>query len=226
MPTVSISTLGKRLSALLVMALALTACTPANRMPDGHAQLPPPEAPPIESQWQDYQRVLGSINDWQVQGKLGVRTPADSGSVTFNWKQLPEQFAIYLNGPLGQGTVWIRGNEQQVSLEQSGQDTLYAPTPELLMYNTMGWWLPVSDLHYWVKGIPSPHTSVDDEQHNADGTLQTLQQNGWQLSYPAYQQLGGWHLPSKVVAQYRSPNPQGDIRLTFIIKDWRLHSSP
>lgn len=210
---------------LLALALLLSACTSqSTRMPDSGQAPPLPAAPPIVSQWEDYQQILGAIDYWQVQGKLGVRTPTDSGSVTFNWKQLPEQFAIYLHGPLGQGTVWIRGTAQQVSLEQTGQDTLYAPTPELLMYDAMGWWLPVSDLHYWIKGIPAPDKPVTRQQHHDDGTLQSLQQNGWQLDYSGYQSLAGWYLPGKVVAQYHSPNQRSDIRLTFILKDWQLNA--
>ena len=42
------------------------------------------------------------------------------------------------------------------------------------------------------------------------------QQDGWHLEYSRYQSVSGWSLPSKVVAR------QQDIKLTFIIKNWKL----
>lgn len=216
----------RRLLLLSAVAVLLSACSSqTTRMPGSSQPVPPlPPAPSIQTQWDDYQTILGAMDYWQVQGKLGVRTPVDSGSVNFNWKQLPEQFAIYLNGPFGQGTVWIRGNEDQVSLEQSGRDTLYAPTPELLMYDAMGWWLPVSDLYYWIKGIPAPDKPITRQEHNDDGTLQTLQQNGWLLTFSSYQALEGWYLPGKVTAQLIPSGRRSELRLTFILRDWRLHA--
>lgn len=218
---------GYRLILLAALAFLLNACAhQSTQMPGNISEAPSlPEAPPIQTQWESYQQTLGGIEFWQVQGKLGIRTPDDSGSAYLNWKQLPKQFAIHLNGPLGQGSIWVRGNDSQVSLARSGEETLYAPTPEQLMYNAMGWWLPVSDLYYWVKGIPAPGKPIEEKQHNSDGTLHSLTQNHWQLSYPRYQQLDGWYLPTKVVAQYDSPNQEGEIKLTFIIKDWQLNDS-
>ncbi|WP_439134358.1 lipoprotein insertase outer membrane protein LolB [Pseudomaricurvus sp.] len=209
----------------LVLVLLLNACVSQSPMPAHHEAPPLPQAPSIQSDWNNYQQILGSIEFWQVQGKLGIRTSSDSGSAYLNWEQQPKEFAIHLSGPLGQGSVWIRGDQSQVSLERAGEDTLYAATPELLMLNAMGWWLPVSDLYYWVKGIPAPNKPVDNLTHNSDGTLLSLQQNHWQLSYPRYQQLNGWHLPSKVIARYQAPGQDSDIKLTFIIKDWQLNNT-
>lgn len=214
-----------RLPLLACIALLLSAC--ASQMPDQSSQLPPiPAAPSIQSQWQEYQQLLGSLEFWNLEGKLGIRTPNDSGSAHLNWKQRPEQFAIHLSGPLGQGSIWIRGDDTQVSLERSGEETLYATTPEQLMYNAMGWWLPVSDLHFWVKGIPAPDTPIEEQQRNDDGTLMSLTQNQWQLSYSRYQQSKGWYLPTKVIARHFPAGQQDAIKLTLIIKDWQLNGFP
>ncbi|GAB3092653.1 outer membrane lipoprotein LolB [Aestuariicella hydrocarbonica] len=212
-----------RLPSAATILLLLTACA-GQQMPDSAQQTPPlPAAPSALTQWDDYRTVLGNIAHWQVQGKLGIRVPDHSGSVYFNWKQLPEQFAILLNGPLGQGSTWVRGTDNQVSLEQAGQEARFAATAEQLMYNTLGWWLPVSELNYWVKGIPAPNQPVNQSIHYEDGTLQTLQQNGWDISYPRYQQIDGWQLPGKVVARHRLADQDSDIKLTFIINQWQLH---
>ncbi len=213
---------------LILGSLWLAGCASQPGQQPADTTASQPQAPSIAQEWQRYQQVLGNIDHWQAQGKLGIRMPDHSGSAYFNWQQQAEQFAILLNGPLGQGATWIRGDDRRVSMEQSGQPAIEAETPEALMLDTLGWWLPVSELYYWVKGIPAPNSPILDEQHNDDGTLKLLSQNGWQLSYTRYQQLEGWHLPAKVVAQYRPGTTAGhddseNIQLTFIIKDWQLH---
>ncbi len=146
----------QRLAALLLAAL-LSACASPPQTPEPRSETaraaertpePVPDAPSASSDWEAYRQVLGDIEQWQVQGKLGIRLPDNSGSLYFNWKQWPDEFAIHLNGPLGQGATWIRGSDRQVSLEQSGQPPMTATSPEDLMYNALGWWLPVAELYY------------------------------------------------------------------------------
>lgn len=213
------------LVASIVLAVLLSACASQPKpqpteSSDGSVsapQKPVPKAPELLTEWESYQEVLGTIEQWQVQGKLGVRIPNNSGSVYFNWQQRPNDFAIHLNGPLGQGATWIRGDAQQVSLSQAGKESVSANSPEELMASTMGWWLPVSQLYYWIRAIPAPDSDISKINHNSDGTLHSLEQDGWTLSYKGYQQTDSWHLPAKVIAQ------RDDTKLTFIIKSWRLH---
>lgn len=216
-----------RLPALLAVLLLLNACVSQSpQTPEPHSEAaraaeqkpaPVPTAPSASDDWDNYRQVLGAIEQWQVQGKLGIRLPDNSGSVYFNWKQWPAEFAIHLNGPLGQGATWVRGNERQVSLEQAGQAPMSAASPEDLMYNALGWWLPVGELYYWIRGIPAPDAPVQSLQRHTDGTLLSLEQRGWQMSYSRHEDVEGWSLPTRLTASNR------DIRLTFIIKSWQLH---
>ncbi len=221
-PTYSMQRL--RSVAVIFAALLLGACatqpqSTANNndnQPNVEAPKPIPQAPERLTEWDEYQQILGDIDQWQVQGKLGVRLPDNSGSVYFNWKQRPKDFAIHLSGPLGQGTTWIRGNDRHVSLEQPNQPTILAKTPEELMQKGLGWWLPISELYYWVRGISAPQSTPTKQVHYDDGSLKQLEQDGWQLEYSRYKSVSGWSLPSKVIAR------QQDIKLTFIIKNWKL----
>jgi len=206
-------------AALLISACASQTNTIDPKHPakaEAETVKPIPKAPKVLTEWDNYQQVLGGIDRWQVQGKLGVRLPDNSGSVYFNWKQRPTDFAIHLSGPLGQGTSWIRGNDRRVSLEQSDHATIFADTPEELMQHSLGWWLPVSQLYYWIRAIPAPESDVQNLSRHQDGTPKTLVQNDWQLEYSRYKSVNGWSLPSKVIARHN------DIKLTFIIKNWKL----
>ncbi|MEF9956985.1 MAG: lipoprotein insertase outer membrane protein LolB, partial [Acinetobacter sp.] len=48
-------------------------------------------------------------NNFDLQGKIGVRTPKQSGSAFFTWVQQQDQFDIELTGILGVGKTQIQG---------------------------------------------------------------------------------------------------------------------
>ena len=52
-------------------------------------------------------------DNWVIKGKLGVRTAAESGSVTINWLQQKDRYTIHVNGPLGQGAARIETRGQR-----------------------------------------------------------------------------------------------------------------
>lgn len=176
---------------------------------------------PSIDNWDHYQQRLAAIDEWQLQGKIGFRLTGPegrhSGSANFNWQQQPRDYAIRLYGPLGQGSTWIKSDGKEVKLEQAGKQPLTATSPEELMYQSLGWWLPINDLTYWIRGIPAPYSPIIEQQQSPQGPLNSLHQAGWQLTYSRYNQVEDWQLPGKIVAQ------RGDIKLTLILKEWQLN---
>jgi outer membrane lipoprotein LolB len=173
---------------------------------------------------QAHTALLENIQHWQITGKLGVRSTDDSGTASLKWRQSPESFFIYLSGPLGQKRMEIEGTPKQVELRQNGQMPIKAKTAETLIKKASGWTLPVSQLNYWVRGIPAPTARITRLEQNDQGLISLLQQESWTLSYSNYrdQMLNGQTLalPGKIIAEHR------DIRLTLIIRDWQLGSAP
>ena len=178
-----------------------------------------PRPSPIEN-WDSYQaRLSTQLNAWKIEGKLGVRSPDDSSSIYLDWQQTPDSYAIRLSGPFAQGTTWIRGNADAVQLEQVGTAPLSAATPEALIYERLGWEIPIQDLVYWVRGIPAPQTPIVKQEKTPSGSLAFLEQAGWRLSYSHYKDIGPWQLPGKIVAQ------RNQLKLTLIIRRWHVGTS-
>ena len=69
----------------------------------------------------------------------------------------------------------------------------------------LGYPLPVSSLHYWVRGLPNP---------DADHTVLSggFRQSGWQVSYPARGAIG----PEQVLVT------RDDMRLRLAGLKWQL----
>jgi len=195
-----------RFSLLLLSMLLASGCA--------HRSLTPPQ------DVLEHQRQLQAIGDWQLTGKLGIRTLGDSGSASVKWAQQPAGYQINLSGPLGQKSMIITGTPDKVRLEQTGEPALEAKTAEALIKKTAGWTLPVAQLAYWVRGVPAPKLRITQLQQNETGLIAQLIQGGWSISYSNYrdQTFNGINLPlpGKITAEYK------DVRLTLVIRDWRL----
>lgn len=168
----------------------------------------------------EHQRQVQAIGDWQLTGKLGIRTTDDSGSASVKWTQQIASYQINLSGPLGQKSMIITGTPDRVRLEQTGEPAQEAKTAEALIKKSAGWTLPVAQLAYWVRGVPAPKLRITHLLQNETGLIAQLIQGGWSIHYSNYrdQTFNGINLPlpGKITAEYK------DVRLVLVIRDWRL----
>ena len=168
----------------------------------------------------EHQRQLQAIGDWQLTGKLGIRTADDSGSASVKWVQQTAHYQINLSGPLGQKSMIITGTPEKVRLEQTGEPAQEARTAEALIKKSVGWTLPVTQLAYWVRGVPAPKLRITRLQQNENGLLDQLAQGDWKITYSNYrdQTFNGaiLPLPGKITAEYQ------DVRLVLVIRTWQL----
>src|SRR3990167_1470537 len=110
------------------------------------------------AQWRDCKQQLTSLDGWQINGKIGIRAPKDSGSGTLFWLQRQDYYDIRLSGPLGRGAARLTGRPGAIQLEVANQGRYQAATPEQLMQEQLGLNLPVSHLLWWIRGLPSPES--------------------------------------------------------------------
>ncbi|MFB2538495.1 MULTISPECIES: lipoprotein insertase outer membrane protein LolB [unclassified Acinetobacter] len=129
------------------------------------------------------------VQQFQISGKIGVRTPQQTGSAFYAWNQLGEQFAIEITGALGIGQTSIQGQTGQVSLTNSKTGTIYADTPEELLQKATGWQAPISQLRWWIDGKTATADAV--KTLDTQGRLQQVKEFGWtaDFSYDGEQKL-------------------------------------
>ncbi|MED5388325.1 MAG: lipoprotein insertase outer membrane protein LolB [Pseudomonadota bacterium] len=183
-----------RILTSLLLALALSAC-----------QLRPTDT--------DTFTRPDQIQQWEMSGKLGYRTAHDGGSASFDWTQHPNRGQIRFSGPLGFGSAdlrWDIGRAELITAKEQYQ----ARSPGELAWHLTGFWLPVSALQYWARGLPWPGAPAES-QRDEQGHLQRLQQLGWDLEFDRYGPVSGVTLPHRIKAR------QNGNRFTLLIKDWR-----
>ncbi|MFZ5958048.1 lipoprotein insertase outer membrane protein LolB [Pseudomonas knackmussii] len=164
--------------------------------------------------WKAHKERVAALDGWQIDGKVGIRAPKDSGSGTLFWLQRQGYYDIRLSGPLGRGAARLTGREGAVTLEVAGQGRYQAESPEALLEQQLGWRLPVSHLLWWVRGLPAPDSksrlTLDGDSH-----LARLEQDGWNVEYSSYAQQDGYWLPERLKLRGQ------DLDVTLVIKSWQ-----
>jgi outer membrane lipoprotein LolB len=171
------------------------------------------------ARWQAHKQQLSALNAWQIDGKVGIRAPQEatrsrSGSATLFWLQRQDYYDIRLSGPLGSGAARLTGRPGQATLEVANQGRYQAESAQALLYEQLGWNLPVAHLLWWVRGLPAPSSK---SQLTLDGAshLAHLTQDGWQVEYLRYTERNGYWLPERFKLSGH------ELEVTVVIKGWQ-----
>ncbi len=153
-----------------------------------------------------------NMKNWNIQGAISIQNQNKIQMGSFSWEQVGPRYAINFYGPLNIGAIGIAGQPGKVTLNTPTK-SVSARTGEYLMRQELGWYLPVSNLYYWVQGLPAPglaKTQKQDEDHH----LIYLQQQGWTIRYANYQSLTDHSLPHKIWME------NSLLRIKLVINHW------
>jgi outer membrane lipoprotein LolB len=168
---------------------------------------------PDMSDWDTRQAVLLQLNEWQFNGRIGVKTDNDGFNGKLRWVQDVDSFSATISGPLGIGTVRITGGEAGVEItDKDGVSTVLRDVETELQYR-YGWTIPVDSLRYWVLGIPDPAAPSVTEFDDLD-RVSHLEQGGWDVEVGRYREAGGQQMPARLVAK------SGATSVRLVVDKW------
>ena len=176
------------------------------------------QRPAPVAEFDSLQQRLAGLKAWQVEGKIGLRQQGKGNSALLNWRQRDGHYSLRLSGPLGIGTVFIEGDANGVSVRNK-HGLFEAATPEQLLFEQTGWYIPVSQLQFWARGLPARDLPIDTQRVES-GRLAELSQGGWDIEYRDYQQVADLWLPGRLVMT------RPETTLTLLLKRWRLEDKP
>lgn len=156
------------------------------------------------------------LNRWQLQGRIAIATPEDTWTAKVYWQQQEQAYQLRFNNPVGQGVIRLEGNERQVVMQTADNKRFSAKDPDTLIAETLQVNIPVTQLNFWIRGVPSPQSSPNHYQLNAAGRLTSLQQNNWQIEYKRYIKVKQWYLPQKLFLE----NDRFQVKI--VITRWQL----
>ena len=197
-----------RIYITVFLALFLAGCATVREQPA-------PLNQPIS--WQERKTTLAQLHHWNISAIMAIQTRAgnEGGTANLKWQQSNQNYNLLLYGPFGADAVKITGQPGHVSLETADGKKFTAKTPELLLAQQTGWQLPVSDLYYWIRGIPtkSPSSAM---QFDPSNRLAHLNQAGWTIDFLRYSTVNQMDLPTKLTLETK------DIRVKIIINQWQI----
>ncbi|MEO8400712.1 MAG: lipoprotein insertase outer membrane protein LolB [Gammaproteobacteria bacterium] len=182
----------------------------------GCASLSPPPQPQNQTQTTEKRVVnLSSIKNWELKGLIAVRANKSAWSANWQWQQTQKNYTISLIGPLGSNSLKLTGAPNQVLLETSDGKKLTSTSPESLLEQQLGWQLPVSNLYYWIRGLPVPNTPAQ-KHYDAFNHLTDLSQDGWTIQYLRYTSINHIDVPNKIYLANTKMN------VKIVINQWQF----
>ena len=159
---------------------------------------------------------LQKLNKWAATGVIGIRYNGKADSANYVYSQNGDDFSIKLYGPLGIGSIEVKGNDKEaIFVDNKGKKT-QANNVESLMMQKLGWFVPVEGLKSWIKGIPV--SDKDTNRQVGDNNLtEVLLEKGWEIDYSDYKMFDEkYPLPTKIKMT------RDDLYLKIIVKSWAI----
>lgn len=181
----------------------------------GCTTVTPPGSGTHHLSWQARQKQLNNLKIWNLYSAIGVKNSQVRTSARVRWQQFDGNYILDVTSQFNIGGVKIVGDSTGVTLWRSTTNKISAQTPEKLMYQVLGWSLPIDNLRYWILGLPAPKLAYKS-QFDTYNHLSYLQQQGWEISYANFISVNNIDLPTSIIIS----NPR--LQVKVIIKKWEL----
>ena len=169
-----------------------------------------PRAALAPAPWDERLHQLQRPGEWQLEGRAAVAIGSQGWQASLNWRQQDAAAEVHLSGPLGVGAVVLR--ETPAGLSLNGAPPSDAVIAQL--QDRLGFELPLSDLRYWLLGVPDPSAAFELTR-NADDRAVLLVQAGWTLNYERYKAVNGDLLPDRMTMSREG------VRLRIAVDRWQ-----
>lgn len=192
----------RALLACVLLAIAACASPPLRRAPDAalmQAQLA-------------REAALASHPGWSLSGRIAISNGHDGGSGRIDWIQHGADFDIRLSAPVTRQSWRMVREGGRVRLEGLEGGTLEGSDAEALLYQALGWDVPVDALAAWVRGAREGSGGL--LSFGADGLPAQLNEDDWLVEYRAWNEDGDPRLPKKIFAS------QGDAQVRLSVDRW------
>lgn len=169
---------------------------------------------------QRHMAQVGSIQSFQLKGRLGVQAEGKGYSASTQWShQNTSDNQIKILSPIGTELANLTTNAEEVSLQTQDGKRYLAKDAESLTQDTLGWRLPLQGLEDWALGRPSKKIAELIEW-DGQGKITKMIQNGWQIEYPEYTQKGDFSVPKKIFLKHPK------LSLKIAVEEWLSINEP
>ena len=150
-----------------------------------------------ESVYQNHVRQLDFIDNWEIKGRISIRSGDEGGIGRLYWKRNGTDHRFEMYGNFGTQRIRIFQDSQSATLENSEGKKLFGRSAEDVLEVQTGLNLPMDELITWIvgksyEGLPSA------KSWNSQGQLISIQQSGWAIRYSKYKNFSSFTLPTRI----------------------------
>jgi outer membrane lipoprotein LolB len=194
------------LAAAVLSVLLLAGCrtAPPRTLPGPGADAP----------WPLQRSGLEQLDRYSLAGRVAVAANGQGFSASLRYTQQPRRSDLALDGPLGVGGLRVALENEDLSIATSRGDKLDGETARAELERRMGFPLPISELRWWLLGIPAPGQS-EVNADAASGEIHDFTQNGWRVTITARAPALGFALPQRLTAE------RAGARMKLVVERWQ-----
>ncbi len=119
-------------------------------------------------------------HNFDISGRFNVKQPYQSSYGNFTWTKQGDSEVLNFQTPIGQTIAQIVIESGIPTLNKDG-DTYTGDDFNKIMKTNLGFVMPMSNLHYWMQGVPVSDTPITANLN--DGFVQL----GWKVEYLQWQ---------------------------------------
>jgi|GEM_PF-6455658 len=155
-------------------------------------------------------------SSWIAQGKIGIYNKDKGESANFHWHQQANSFNLTLYGNFGFGAHEIKQTaNNKIYLKTQDGKKMRANSAQELIYKATEQNIPIDSLKYWLVGLADPNYPIIASEKDKQGNYIYLLQNGWELSYPKYNQYSANYYPMRIYLNYNE-----EFKVKLVINSW------
>jgi len=143
-----------------------------------------------------------------MNGRVSINSNGEKHSAGLRWIHQESSDELLLLAPLGLTVGRVYRDADHATLDSDGKH-YQADDVETLMQQVLNWYLPLDGLHHWVLGLPAKHSTALIE-HNAEGRISLMTQDGWEIQYVRYE----GKLPSRLKLS------RDNLQVQLLIDEW------
>lgn len=183
-----------------------------------------PEAPPpvVYNSIGDRQRVLAALEVWSATGRIALSSPTEGFSASMDWRQIRTDYDVELTALLGQRALRVTQQGAKAMLEARGRKGVMGVNAEQLLLNELGVRVPLSQMAFWIKGLPGTQAEPGYDEAGRLQQLAYVDADGtqWVADFRRYKRVDDLELPALIDIKGQ------DYSIRLLIKNWKTISAP
>lgn len=134
------------------------------------------------------------LDEWQVEGAISLEGDSGTHGAYFRYTNIDGDYELTLHSedPVGKPQVVVKrvGDATDEAFSEGSDDSKQ-------VLSQMKDSFDLSYLDYWLRGLPA--TENADLSQDEAGNLRSIQEQGWEVRFDDYMEIGRYALPEKMV---------------------------